>query len=105
MKATLAHARMELNKSQGRYKRNFNRGQSNGNSGIKAGDYVWLDTQDENGKENLGGHTEIPFLVLYLTNHTFVIQRNDLVERVNYDRVGCSPAPTTTEALPENYVN
>lgn len=67
------------------------------------GDYVWLDIQDGTGKDKLGGHTEGPFLALARATPTYVIHREDLFERGNSDRDGWARAPTTTEALPENY--
>lgn len=75
-----------------------------GNANIKVRDYVSLNVQDGKAKYDLSGHTEGSFLVLVLdlTTRTFVIQHDDVVERVSIYRVGWVPSPIVTEALPEN---
>lgn len=48
------------------------------------------------GEEKLGGRTDGPFLMLDYTTRTLFIERRDVIERFNRDRVGWAPPPDTT---------
>lgn len=70
-----------------------------------------MNFQDGKSKNRLGGHTDGPFLVLYRTTHTFVIQLGDVVERVNSYLVEWAPTSDKNatprealEATPEDLV-
>lgn len=64
MASTVARAIVELKKAQIRYKRYFYQRINITNAKIKVGDYIWLEVQDQKANDNLGGHSEGPFLVL-----------------------------------------
>lgn len=105
MASTVARTKVELMKAQVRYKCDFDRRLKHGNDKIKVGDYFWLDCQSRSYKDNLGRHTEGTFIFHDRTKRTFVIQLNNVFERVNRGHVGWTPTPTTTEVLTENEGN
>lgn len=72
-----------------------------GNADNEVGDWVWLDVQSGTGKDKLGVHTEGPFPVLNKTTGEFVLQRRELVKRVNSYRVEWVPAPEEIDANPK----
>ena len=56
--------------------------------------YIYLDPRDgEKVHEKLGPIAEGPYRVLLNDKRTFVIQRREVVERVNSDRVTYAPPP------------
>lgn len=87
MAATAARSRMVLKKAPVRYKKRLDQRLNHGKAKVTVGDYLWLDTQGEKIKDKIGGHTEGPFLILYRTTRTFLIQRDDHVELVNSSNV------------------
>ena len=94
LETAVCNARRRLTKAQERYKRDFDRNVRRANRHIKPGQYVYLDPQD--GQKTAGklGHIAVgPYRVLLNDGRTFVIQRGDVVERVNSDRVTYSPPP------------
>ena len=64
------------------------------NRNILAGQYIYLDPRDgEKVHGKLGPIAEGPYRVLLNDKRTFVIQRGEVVERVNSDRVTYAPPP------------
>lgn len=92
------HDKLELNEAKINYKRNFYRRLWRGNINIQISDYIYLDVWDRNKKDKLGGHTDGPFLILERTTRTSSIQRGDVWERVNIDRVGLLPTLDTNSS-------
>lgn len=85
MAGLISKARVGLKKAQVRYKENFFSRMRRENEDIVEGDFVWLNVQDGNSMEKLGGKTDGPFEVLRRTTLTFVIIRGRVVVRVNSD--------------------
>lgn len=83
----MARAKIELKIDQVSYQKNLARRLRRGNVKIKVGDYVWLEVKNGTEKNKLGVHTHGSFPDLEHTTRTFVIQRWDMVKRVNSDRV------------------
>ena len=99
LETAVCNARKRLTKAQERYKRDFDRNVRRANRYIKPGQYIYLDPQD--GQKTAGklGHVAVgPYRVLLNDGRTFVIQRGDVVERVNSDRVTYSPPPPDAPA-------
>ena len=91
---TMDNAYRTLKAAQARYKRNFDKRVRVSNRNIRAGEYVFIDPTDGTTKgTKLGNHALGPFRVLRNDVRTFVIQRGDVVERVNSDRVAYAPTP------------
>ena len=90
----VATARVRLRKTQLRYKRDFDRRVRIANQHIRPGQYVYLDPRDGTKTDGkLGIVAEGPYKVLLNDRRTFVIQRGEVVERVNSDRITYSPPP------------
>ena len=109
LEATLQKAYDHLLKTQQRYKRDFDKRVRSANRNIRPGDYVYLDPTDGTTKGmKLGSHAFGPYRVLANDRRTFVIQRDDEVERVNSDHVTYAPLPPDVpppeplEATPED---
>ena len=84
----VATARVRLRKTQLRYKRDFDRRVRIANQHIRPGQYVYLDPRDGTKTDGkLGIVAEGPYKVLLNDRRTFVIQRGEVVERVNSDRI------------------
>ena len=94
MEATLQKAYDGLLKTQQRYKRDFDKRVRSANRNIRPGEYVYLDPTDDTTKDTkLGSHVFGPYRVFANDRRTFVIQRGEEVERVNYDRLTYEPLP------------
>ena len=95
LEATIAKAYDRLLKTQRRYKRDFDKRVRTANRNILAREYFYLDPTDGTTKSTkLGNHAQGPYRVLSNDRKTFVIQRDDEVERVNSDCITyASPPP------------
>ena len=104
-------ARDALEKSQVRYKRDFDRRVRRVRHTPAVGGFVYLDPYDgSKGKSKLQHNVEGPYQVLEVTDRTAAIQRGGVVERVTLDRVvpapvtkterDMAPPPTAAEHLP-----
>ena len=95
-------ARKRLYQAQCRYKCDFDKSVRRANRHIRPGQYIYLDPRD-GVKATPGklGHIAVgPYRVLVNDGRTFVIQRGEVVERVNSDRVTYSPPPPDAPPLP-----
>lgn len=70
-----------------RYKRDYDKRSKTSNPDISAGYFVYLNHSEGKNTGKLGGHALGTFAVLDRTARIFVIQRRDLVEKVNGDRI------------------
>ena len=94
LEEAVASARERLRKTQMRYKKDFDKRIRIANRHIQPGQYVYLDPRDGSKADGkLGAVAEGPYRVLLNDKRTFVIQRGEVVERVNSDRVTYSPPP------------
>ena len=81
-------------RTQPRYKRDLDRRVRIANQHIRPGQYVYLDPRDGTKTDGkLGIVAEGLYKVLLNDRRTFVIQRGEVVERVNSDRITYSPPP------------
>ena len=80
-----------LNKTQQRYKRNFDQGVSARNRRVQVGDYVYTTAHDREHK--LQSHAVGPFVVLDADDSTYVIDVNGEEKRVSSDHVVPAPTP------------
>ena len=102
LEAAVRKARKRLYEAQCRYKRDFDKSVRRANRHIRPGQYIYLDPRD-GVKATPGklGHIAVgPYRVLVNDGRTFVIQRGEVVERVNSDRVTYSPPPPDAPPLP-----
>lgn len=65
-----------------------------------VGDFIYLNSEGGKRNGNLGGHALGPYYVLDSTSRTFLIQRDELVERVNSYRVTKAPPPAGSASTP-----
>ena len=94
LEMAILKARDRLKKTQLRYKQDFDKRIRVSNRNILAGQYIYLDPRDgEKVHGKLGPIAEGPYRVLLNDKRTFVIQRGEVVERVNSDRVTYAPPP------------
>ena len=94
LEGAIIKARTKLKKTQLRYKQDFDKRIRVSNRHIQAGQYIYLDPRDgEKVDGKLGPIAEGPYRVLLNDKRTFVIQRGEVVERVNSDRVTYAPPP------------
>ena len=88
LEAKIAKAYDRLLKTQRRYKRDFDKRVRTANCNIRFCEYVYLDPMNGTTKgTKLGNHALGPYRVIANDRRTFVIQRDDGVERVSSDRV------------------
>ena len=92
MSSSIGHEKSRLLWSQARYKRDFDRRVRESNRHLTIGDYFYLDTP-EKPKSKLGPITQGPYRVEKVWEHTIRINRDDVLERVNKDRVTAAPPP------------
>ena len=100
LEGAIIKARTKLEKTQLRYKQDFDKRIRSSNRHIQAGQYIYLDSRDGakvHGK--LGAIAESPYRVLLNDKRTFVIQRGEFVERVNPDRVTYAPPPENAPSI------
>ena len=94
LEIAILKARDRLKKTQLSYKQDFDKRIRVSNRNILAGQYIYLDPRDgEKVHGKLGPIAEGPYRVLLNDKRTFVIQRGEVVERVNSDRVTYAPPP------------
>ena len=94
LEGAIIKACTKLQKTQLRYKHDFDKRIRVSNRHIQAGQYIYLDPRDgEKIDGKLGPIAEGPYRVLLNDKRTFVIQRGEVVERVNSDRVTYAPPP------------
>ena len=100
LERAILSARSRLRKTQLRYKRDLDRRIRVANRHITPGQFVYLDPRDgEKVHGKLGPIAEGPYRVLLNDRRTFVIQRGDVVERVNSDRITYAPPPPDTPPI------
>ena len=107
LEEALKKARASLQRTQARYKRNFD-ARLRRRRAIMPGDAVYLDTHDGAAKRpKLQHEAEGPFKVLKATPRTAVIQRGEVTETVSMDRITQAPRhllppPKAHEPTPED---
>ena len=94
LRASIEQARATLQRTQGRYKRDFDKRIRRIRDKPRTGGWVFLDPNDGAHKRPKLQHAvEGPYKVLEAAPRTVVIQRGAFVERVGTDRVTPAPAP------------
>ena len=87
-----------LQKTQQRYKRNFDSTVDTRNKRVRVGDYVY--TTNHQQKNKLQSRTVGPFVVLDADDSTHVVDVNGEKRRVNSDHVTPAPRPSTPDETP-----
>ena len=97
----ISNARINLHKMQERYKKDFDKHVHKRTFNLEPGDYVFIDPRNARvpgqEKRNKLQHNLLgPYEVLRVNERNVVIQRDDLVETVNVDRVIYTPSNEAT---------
>jgi len=87
-----------LQRTQQRYKRNFDSNVDTCNKRVRVGDYVY--TTNHQQKNKLQSRTIGPFIVLDADGSTYVVDVNGEERRVNSDHVTPAPRPSTPDETP-----
>jgi len=87
-----------LQKTQQRYKRNFDSNVDTRNKRVRVGDYVY--TTNHQQKNKLQSRTVGPFVVIDADDSTYVVDVNGEERRVNSDHVTPAPRPSTPDETP-----
>jgi len=87
-----------LQKTQQRYKRNFDSNVDTRNKRVRVGDYVYTTNHEQ--KNKLQSRTVGPFVVLDADDSTYVVDVNGEERRVNSDHVTPAPRPSTPDETP-----
>jgi len=88
-----------LQKTQQRYKRNFDSNLDTRNKRVRVGDYVY--TTNHQQKNKLQSRTVGPFIVLDADDSTYFVDVNGEERRVNSDHVTPAPRPSTPDETPD----
>ena len=106
---SLEKARRQLDKTQQRYKDDFDKRIRRTNRKLRPGDFVYLNPSDGSAKLGKLAPASIgPYRVLFNDKRTVYIDRDGLVERVNANRVVYTAPPDnapTATATPEDLSN
>ena len=92
-----------LQKTQQRYKRNFDSNVDARNQRVCVGDYVY--TTNHQKKNKLQSRTVGPFVLLNADDYSCVIDVNGEEQRVNTDRVSPAPRPSTQDETPHTLLD
>lgn len=87
-------AARSLANTQSRYKRDLDRSVRASNKQLTAGDFVFIDNP-EHQPGKLEHHVQGPYKVISNDGHTFTIDRDGALEKINSDRITSAPRPTT----------